>query len=87
MYTDGPIIEGEEEQKSMATLIKGTVITRYAPNFSDMLFMVIEMASPRGFPDFILGAEKYSKNCPKMVIFVHSDFYSFCQYLGFKPKI
>ena len=71
----------------MATLLKGTVITRSASNFSDMLFMVIEMASPRGFPDFILGAKKYSKNCPKMVIFVHSDFYSFCQYLGFKPKI
>ena len=58
----------------MATLLKETVITRYAPNFSDILFMVIEMASPRGFPDFILGAEKYAKNCPKMVIFVHSDF-------------
>ena len=59
----------------MATRLKLTVITRYAPNFSDMLFMVKEMASPRGFPDFILGAETYAKkNCPKMVIFVHSDF-------------
>ena len=61
----------------MATLLKGTVITRSASNFSDMLFMVIEMASPRGFSYFILGAEKYAKNCPKMVIFVHSDFSSF----------
>ena len=63
--TDGPIIKGEEEQKSMATLLKRTEITRFAPNFSNMPFMVIE----RGFP------EKYAKkNCPKMVIFVHSDF-------------
>ena len=58
----------------MATHLKGSVITRYAPNISDKLFMVKEMASPRGFPYFILGAEKYAKNCPKMVIFVHSDF-------------
>ena len=58
----------------MATLLKRTGITRYAPNFSDMLFMIIEMASPRGFSDFILKAEIYAKNCPKMVIFVHSDF-------------
>ena len=58
----------------MATLLKGTVITRYAPNISDKLFMVKEMASPRGFSDFILEAEIYAKNCPKMVIFVHSDF-------------
>ena len=72
--TDGPIIEGEEEQKSMATLLKRTQITRYAPNFSDMQFMVIVMASPRGFLDFILEADKYAKNCPKMVIFVHFNF-------------
>ena len=58
--TDGPIIEGEEEPKSMATLLKRTGITRYAPNFSDMLFMIIEMASPRGFSGFILKAEKYA---------------------------
>ena len=31
--------------------------------------MVIKMPSPRGFPDFILGAKKYAKNCPKIVIF------------------
>ena len=49
----------------MATLLKRTQITRYAPNFSDMLFMVIVMASPRGFSNFILEAEKYAKNCPK----------------------
>ena len=42
-----------------------------------MLFMVIEIASPRGFQDFILGAKKYAKNCLKMVIFVDSDFLSF----------
>ena len=47
--TDWPIIEGEKDQKSMATLLKTTGISRYTPNFSDMLFMVIEMASPRGF--------------------------------------
>ena len=58
----------------MATLLKRTRITPFAPNFSDMLFMVIEMASPRGFQDFILGAEKYAKICPKIAIFVHSDF-------------
>ena len=52
-------------------------LTRYAPNFSDMLFMVIEISSPRGFRDFILGAEKNSKNCPKNGHFAHSDFYSF----------
>ena len=75
-YTDGPIIEGEEEQKSKATLLKRTGITQFAPNFSDMLFMAIEleMALPRGFSDFILRPEKYANNCPKMVIFVHSDF-------------
>ena len=71
MYTDGPIIEGEEEQKSMATLLKRAQITRYAPDFSDMLFMLIVMASPRGYSDFILEAEKYAKNFPKMVVFVH----------------
>ena len=38
--TDGPIIEGEEEQKSMVTLLKRRGITRSATNFSDMLFMV-----------------------------------------------
>ena len=58
----------------MATLLKRTQITRYAPNFSDM---VIVMASPMGFSDFILEAEKYAKICPKMVIFVHLDFLSF----------
>ena len=72
--TDGPIIEGEEEQKSMATLLKRTKLSRYASNFSDMLFMVIVMASPRGFSDFILEAEKYAKTCPKMAMFVHLDF-------------
>ena len=50
----------------MATLLKGTVMTR-------CVFMVIEMALPRGFSYFILGAEKDAKNCTKMVIFVHSD--------------
>ena len=39
--------------------------------------ILIEMASSRGFSDFILGAIKYAKNSPKMVIFVHSDFSSF----------
>ena len=71
-FTDGPIIEGEEEQKVMATLLKKTKITRYTPNFSDMLFMVIVMASPRGFSYFILEAEKYEKRSKK-VIFVHLD--------------
>ena len=66
LNTDGPIIEGEEEQKSMATLLKRTKLSRYASNISDMLFMVIVMASPRGFSDFILEAEKYAKTCPKM---------------------
>ena len=56
-----PIIEGEEEQKLMATGLKRTGITGYALNFSDMLFMIIEMASPRGFSGFILKAEKYAK--------------------------
>jgi len=76
-YTDGSIIEGEEEQKLMAARLKRTGITRYAPNFSDMLFMIIEMASPKGFSHFILKAEKYAKNCPKIVTFVHSDFERF----------
>ena len=44
-------------------LLKTTGITRYAPNFSDMLFMI--MASPRGFSDFILKAEKYAKKLSK----------------------
>ena len=48
----------------MATLLKRTQITRYAPNFGDMQFMVIVMASPRGFLDFILEAEKYAKKLP-----------------------
>ena len=52
----------------MATLLKRTKLSRYAPNFSDMLFTVIVKASPRGFSDFILEAEKYTKNCQKMVI-------------------
>ena len=47
--TDGSIIEGEE-QKSMATLLKRTGITQFAPNFSKILFMVIEMELPREFP-------------------------------------
>ena len=51
-YTDGPIIEGEEEQKSKATLLKRTGITQFAQNFSDILFMVIEMELPREFPKF-----------------------------------
>ena len=56
----------------MATLLKRTGITQFAPNFCDMLFMVIKMALAR----FILGAKKYAKkkNCPKMAIFVHSVF-------------
>ena len=58
----------------MATLLKRTQITRCAPNFSDMLYMIIVMASPRGFSDFILEAEKYAKTCPKMAMFVHLDF-------------
>ena len=45
----------------MATGLKRTGITGYALNFSDMLFMIIEMASPRGFYGFILKAEKYAK--------------------------
>ena len=53
----------------MASLLTGTVTTTYTPNFSDMLFMVIKMQSPRGFPDFILGAKKYAKNSLKIVIF------------------
>ena len=53
----------------MASLLTGTVTTTYTPNFSDMLFMVIKMPSPRGFPDFILGAKKYAKNSLKIVIF------------------
>ena len=64
------IIEGEEEQKLMATGLKRTGITGYALNFSDMLFMIIEMALPRGFSGFIL-------NCPKMFISVHSEFERF----------
>ena len=42
--------EGEEEQKLMATLLKRTGITQFAPNFSKILFMVIEMELPREFP-------------------------------------
>ena len=61
----------------MATLLKRTKLSRYASNFSDMLFMVIVMASPRGFSDFILKTEKYAKNCQKMVIFEDLDFLSF----------
>ena len=56
----------------LATLLKRTNITRYTPNFSDMLFMVIVMASLRGFSYFILEAEKYEKRSKK-VIFVHLD--------------
>lgn len=85
--TDGPIIEGEEEPKSMATLLKRTGITSFAPNFSDMLFMIIEMASLRGFSDFILEAEIYAKNCPKMVILYTQIFKDLCKYLGFESKI
>ena len=48
--TDRPIIVGEEEQKSMLTLLKRTGITQFAPNFSKILFMVIEMELPREFP-------------------------------------
>ena len=55
----------------MATPLKRTEITKYSPN---RLFMVIVMASPRGFSDFILEAEKYAKTCPKMAMFVHLDF-------------
>ena len=46
---DGLILEGEEDQKSMSTLLETTGITKYAPNHSDVLFMVIEMVSPRLF--------------------------------------
>ena len=61
----------------MATLIKRTNLSRYTSNFSDMLFMVIVMALPRGFSDFVLETEKYAKTCQKMVIFVDLDFLCF----------
>ena len=64
-----PIIEGEEEQKLMATGLKRTGITGYALNFSDMLFMIIEMALPRGFSGFILKAGKYAKKLSNNVHF------------------
>ena len=69
----------------MATLLKRTKLSRYAPNFSNMLFMVIVMASPRGFSDSILEAEKHAKNCPKMVKNGLKFFFS--QYLRFKTKL
>ena len=80
MFTDGPIIEGEEEQKSQ--------ITRYAPNFSDMQFMVIVMASPRGFLDFILEADKYAKKLPKNGHFCALRFLMFfADISGLKQKL
>ena len=48
----------------MATLLKRTGITKYAPNFTDMLFMKIEMASPRGFSDFILDWDNLEDATP-----------------------
>ena len=88
LNSNGPIIEGEEDRKSMATSLKTTGISRFAPNISKMLFIVIEMASPRGFLDFNLGAEKFAKKLSKNGPFFTLRFLSFfCQYLGLKTKI
>ena len=67
-----PIIEGEE-QKLMATGLKRTGITGYALNFSDMLFMIIEMALPRGFSGFILKAGKYAKKTVQKCSFPYTQ--------------
>ena len=49
IITDGPKIEDEKEQKSMATLLRRTGITKYAPYFSDMLFMAIDQGDFKTF--------------------------------------